>query len=358
MDKSITQNYSYATDEKGILVHVNDAVRGQLYKCPYCSGQMTPHMGKIRKWHFTHKANLDNCSYESYLHKIAKICIKNAFISSSNFNISYDVPVRCNLNCSIMNHSNCYDTQIMQFNLKEYYDTCQEEVKYKNFIADLILSSSTKEIDPILIEIYVSHKSTEEKLTEGVRIIEIEIKSEEDIDDICLNRMIYGERISKFRYLKGERPKNIFYNFKREYLVPPSSFSQKRPYKHILWVKDSGEFQSKQCLCSTPIGNLIPKDAHYIIANLSIDFAWAFIELYKRGVEVKNCLICKYLKRTIFNERVCTLYKKFNLPKCPSTKYAKECEYFRRLQSVSNPYTHYELDGVSMFKYDIVVRKK
>ena len=37
-----------------------------------------------------------------------------------------------------------------------------------------------------------SNKSTEEKLTEGVRIIEIEIKSEEDIDDICCTADICG----------------------------------------------------------------------------------------------------------------------------------------------------------------------
>ena len=34
---------------------------------------MIAKQGKIRQWHFAHKALSPNCSYESYLHSLAKV---------------------------------------------------------------------------------------------------------------------------------------------------------------------------------------------------------------------------------------------------------------------------------------------
>ena len=175
MTPTTKQNYSYAINEDNTLIHVNTAVRGGMYTCPYCGGEMTPHMGKIRKWHFTHKANLQNCNYETYLHKIAKARIKAAFDNNPHFYIQYDVPVHCDkFDCDVADCKECRTIQYMSFDLKKWYDTCEEEVVYKNFRADLLLSSSTtRNRPPILLEIYVSHKSTQEKIGDGVRIIEI-----------------------------------------------------------------------------------------------------------------------------------------------------------------------------------------
>lgn len=93
MTPTTKQNYSYAINEDNTLIHVNTAVRGGMYTCPYCGGEMTPHMGKIRKWHFTHKANLQNCNYETYLHKIAKARIKAAFDNNPHF--IFSMTCRC-----------------------------------------------------------------------------------------------------------------------------------------------------------------------------------------------------------------------------------------------------------------------
>lgn len=81
MNNHTYQNYSYANDQEHNLVHISKAQRGIEYFCPYCHALMTPHMGKIRRWHFTHKANIENCCYESYLHKIAKSRIREAFLT-------------------------------------------------------------------------------------------------------------------------------------------------------------------------------------------------------------------------------------------------------------------------------------
>lgn len=336
----ITQNYSYALDENDNLVHIVTAERGKIYRCPHCGELMTPHMGEIRKWHFTHKANLQNCSYETYLHKIAKARIREAFLSSPQFFISYDVPVYCNRksDCKIYTESRCTDTEIREFDLKKYYDTCEEEVAYKNFRADLMLSGPNREKDPILIEIEVSHKSSQKKREDGVSIIEVKIESEEDIDKICSQKLIEGKRPSDFYYSKDEIPKNKFINFEDKKIPTTPNKLIYKPDVYVLWVKEPGSFFGGKYLCSDNYENSIPRGAYYIISKESVNYSWAMLQIIrKRGINFKNCLICKYMKRNTDNKRLCALYKKFNLPKCPQTKYAIECPYFKMIEVPLEP---------------------
>lgn len=75
------------------------------YFCPICGELMNPHMGKVRRWHFVHK-NAGNCSYESYLHKLAKIKIREAFLTSEHFLLSYNAKAICSLKCPFIGFPN------------------------------------------------------------------------------------------------------------------------------------------------------------------------------------------------------------------------------------------------------------
>ena len=88
MMKNTSQNYSYANNSSGELINICAAYHREKYFCPVCGEPMIPHMGKVRRWHLVHK-NTSNCSYESYIHKLAKIRIRQAFISSEHFLLSY-----------------------------------------------------------------------------------------------------------------------------------------------------------------------------------------------------------------------------------------------------------------------------
>ncbi|MDE6489643.1 MAG: hypothetical protein K2L49_00615, partial [Muribaculaceae bacterium] len=179
-----SQNYSYANNSSGELINVLTAQRREKYFCPICGEPMTPHMGQVRRWHFVHK-NVGNCSYESYLHKLAKIKIREAFLSSDHFLLSYNAQAICSYECPFIDSPKCKGEKPVEFDLRKYYDTCEIEATYHQYRADLLLTSSTNpERDPVLIEIMVTHKCTEDKIRDGVRIIEIQIQSEEDIDNI------------------------------------------------------------------------------------------------------------------------------------------------------------------------------
>ena len=360
MTPTTKQNYSYAINEDNTLIHVNTAVRGGMYTCPYCGGEMTPHMGKIRKWHFTHKANLQNCNYETYLHKIAKARIKAAFDNNPHFYIQYDVPVHCDkFDCDVADCKECRTIQYMSFDLKKWYDTCEEEVVYKNFRADLLLSSSTtRNRPPILLEIYVSHKSTQEKIGDGVRIIEMKINSEEDIEAICNSLQIAGMRTSDMYYFRDEKPNNIFFNFNKAHTMPPQNFESEDEhglfgYKFYLYVLPNCHFKYEQCRCYEDEQTIIPKEADYIICSKKFDFAWGLSQLTKHGRQLKNCLICRFLKRDLYYGRICKLYEEYNLPRQPIVYSADSCPHYS--QENGNIESSFDL---SCAKYKVVIRNK
>lgn len=64
----------------------------------------------------------------------------------------------------------------------------------------------------------------DEKINTGVRIIEIKITSEEDIEDIISNLRIEGERDSDCHRLLKDYPKVVFFNFKSLSCYPPEYF--------------------------------------------------------------------------------------------------------------------------------------
>ncbi len=339
MKGSSSQNYSYALDAGGNLLNVSLADRGKQYFCPQCHALMVPHKGKRRRWHFTHKANIENCNYETYLHKIAKVKIKEAFLNASKFIISYDVPAICSKrdSCKINRGERCVCNGRVEHDIRQFYDRCEEESPYKNFIADLMLTSSTKpEREPILVEIYVSHKSTTQKVTDGVRIVELQIRNEEDIDEIVSSLKIVGDQSSDRYYFRDEKPRNFFFNFKGQVLKDPSYFNEMRPnFIHYLWMYDSGYFKVDNCLCDDDPMKYIPANAHYIIGTEAFSWSWAFLEFIKRGVNVKNCLICKYScnsSMSLIEERICKLYKKLGTPRHPEIRTAKTCQYFKRIK--------------------------
>ena len=81
------QDYSFALDHNQCVINIKDALKGEDFYCPCCGAVMIAKQGKKNRWHFAHKGNLGNCSYETYLHKIAKARIRECFYNSLNFMI-------------------------------------------------------------------------------------------------------------------------------------------------------------------------------------------------------------------------------------------------------------------------------
>ena len=152
--------YQFALDEDGNLISINDITqenrKQHTYKCIACGNELLPRAigSKARRPHFYHK-ELVTCSGETYLHKLTKLSIMEKFFFSDKFEIAYPIETSCNnSNCQLRNrHCKEYNNSYT-IDLKKYYDTCQEEVAIKGFVADLLLTSSQHpELEPILIEV-------------------------------------------------------------------------------------------------------------------------------------------------------------------------------------------------------------
>ena len=335
MAKINTQNYSYANDLNGELINVSNAQRSEQYFCPICGEQMTPHMGKIRRWHFVHK-NVDNCSYESYLHKLAKIKIRKAFLSSVHFILSYNAKAICSCECPFVGFPKCEGEKHVEFDLRKYYDSCKIEASYNLFIADLLLTSSINpKLPPVLIEIMVTHKCSENKINDGVRIIEIPIQCEEEIDEIANSCKLSAIRYNETNcFLPNER-RITLYNFNKVESFDPKddcfdkyedNFNRKDTI--VFYLNKQGYFRSFDCHCYE-VSSKLPKNVHYFITQIATPFKEIFQEFSKRGVKIRNCFLCRFSKQDYYGDRICVLYKKHNLPRKPSPYSATSCIYYR-----------------------------
>lgn len=190
--------YDYAIDKQGLIVHINevDSQDKSQYKCIECNGYMTARTGEINKWHFAHK-NIENCSGEGYLHKLAK---RVFFENKAMQIISYKEFIFPMLNDS-------------KGNLADVFDIWEYEKTIDKYRADILLSSSKHDYK-VMVEIKVTHGSTYEKLSSGIPIIEINIQNQEDIEKLKVGKLTTN---TSYRYRNDSQLNIDTYNVFRDF---------------------------------------------------------------------------------------------------------------------------------------------
>lgn len=354
--------YQYSLDENGELVNIKSLTSENrylhTYRCLGCGNTLLPRaIGSVkRRPHFYHKEQID-CSGETYLHKLGKRIIRERFYNSEHFVISYPVTIACNNTACVLRNERCEERNLAHdIDLKEIYDTCEEEVSINGFVADLLLTSSKKtNIPPILIEICVSHACEVEKRNSGLKIIEIKIKNESDFDKIFSDGVL-KEIVPSWEV----KVSNVeFISFKR-------NFSEQRTVKisrYIFIPQSVAEGYFTQTDCS---------DANYRIRKNSIlelnvvddnpyynhETISALLWLY-RNKGIRRCNICKFYYATMYEEYpICRLSKKYGKPKYPKANYAEQCSSFfmnENMMSVGDGFHCYEVpsnykDGKDEYK--------
>lgn len=332
--------YSYCYDEQDNIVHISNIKpqnkHDHKYKCINCGEEMIANTGEVNRHYFSHAKNT-RCSGESYLHTLAKILIKQKFDEKKSFPIIFNknVPCKEKQKCIFVSGYYCKKEKVsIHSDLKVWegnaiYDTCEEEKNIDNFRPDLILSSSTKpNREKTFIEIYKTHESSELKKSSKYRIIETHpISSEEDIKDIL-----------KYGFIEGVNCE--VYNFNPHL---PEIRLKEMPVERFMLFK-SGKALLTEISCekleikskTNAILELNIKSSGYYIEESKIKmdaFHMGLVYSIKKGLEIKNCMLCKNYKTNNFGGRsVCVLYKKLNLPQYhPEQDYASKCpEYFVR----------------------------
>ena len=170
------------------MVNVDSVPNGKACGCfcTYCGEPLQAKQGAKRKHHFSHLSGTQcEPAYESMLHLLAKEKIQEAFYSKDTFIIEFEYSSFCNIeNCIFEdwrtnerehNHRCCEKT-MKRFDIKQWYDSCEQEITYDNIRRRSDLKFYSKEFPerkPIYIEFCVTHASDEAKLHSGNKIIEI-----------------------------------------------------------------------------------------------------------------------------------------------------------------------------------------
>ena len=295
--------YSYCLNENNELVHISGVtVEDRLhhtYYCLECGQNMVAKIGKIKKPHFAH-AKDTACDGESYLHKLAKRRIREKFMSSENFPITFvrDVPCQDSSQCKIFNEYNCKEYKVpIRSDLKKFkgnivYDTCREEVNVGEFRPDLLLTGPIEKLGVLFIEIFKTHASEEPKLNSEYKIIETtKIKSEEDIDDIINRGFVEGDNCT----IQNIFPKNL----------PIIRLNVERFNRFILFKSGAAKIFYVECgmlkrklkddsLCEMNIGSY-NSDWVVFFNNKRLNLTQkGLVYLRKKGFQFKNCILCKY----------------------------------------------------------------
>ena len=324
--------YKYAFDEIGNIVSIEDFTKESsklhTFKCIVCGGELRPRAigSKHRRAHFYHK-EVVSCNGETYLHKLGKLYIKQHFDNSDKFCISYEVSKTCKEhNCNLRNY-NCHkEHEINQVDLKEFYDTCTIEAPIKGFVADLLLTNSKNpNIPPTLIEICVTHPCEDEKKESELKIIEISIKTEKDIENLFSDGFL-SENLNKRIGNKIE-----FISFKRnieEKLVSPISrfiyypALSPNPFKNNIQCSIANSKIFKESIVELNVVN----NKHYLEDDYIIVYNWL-----ANRIKLKRCNMCKFYYATMYDEYAfCRLSTKYGKPKFPEMEYAEKCNSYRK----------------------------
>jgi hypothetical protein len=204
--------------------------------------------------------------------------------------------------------------------LTQHYDRVEMEGRVGQFVADVLLSSS-RTPHVLLVEIAVSHPCDAAKIADGKRIVEISASSEETVQFLCQPTL---DATSK--HIKT-------HNFSTALHERDSCDGQCEHEVYVFSVYRSG----KAILTHTTAAKAAvePKDSviYQVVRSdameVSLVKAWTFrdqvFKAYSRGVDIKNCLLCRYQGTSEEMGRIFCRTKREHLP----TNSAAECDRYR-----------------------------
>lgn len=202
MTREEFEKVQYAKDIDGNMIHVDDVVKDRTYYCQFCGEAVLARRGRVRVHHFYHKNKTPNCNYETYLHKLAKEKISQWLQEQESILFHLWYPCSKSKECVYAEKSRAEGNKCIKYDttpidIKKYFHFVGIEQPVDSFIADILMTDNKTGRKSLLIEISVCHPNSTEKINSGLRIIEFNIESEEDIDAIVHDNNIFEGKGNK-----------------------------------------------------------------------------------------------------------------------------------------------------------------
>ncbi len=330
--KNNTIKYRYAYDKNEEVVDASLIIKRELYVCISCGNVLIFKKG-TRTPHFAHKNLSEKCSRETYLHKLAKkkfvleynkaLHDKNPFFLEYNSNdICNSLHSKTKLNCNL-------GVRKKRFDLTKRFHIIEEEKRDGVFTPDILLTDGKK--DRIYIEIRVTHKSDEKKISSGIKIIEFNIEEESDCDIFVLQKIpLQHKKIERFNFKENDVVDN-FCNGNcllrhKVFCVYKSGKSICKNFSLSEYADERNKFVYSEILYST---------THKKDPFCSDMFFKKVIESYRNEVPIKNCIFCRYhsVDPNSSGQIFCKFLKKRN-----TSNYAADCNYYKPDSKVLSEY--------------------
>jgi hypothetical protein len=291
--------YAYSPEkELQHIRHVDKSLK-LAYACLNCEGILIPRKGKINAHHFAHKAE-GNCSYETYLHKVAKLkfyyTYKSCLDNKTPFTLTWQEKRTCNACQDIkgVNISCDLEDETKKSDLTKTFDTISIEKKHNGFIADILLES-TKTDKVLFIEFAVTHKCELEKRTSGFPIIEINLTSDDDLQFLESEQpFISLEKTTKYGMPDIHKNNNYISpnKCKKEFEFGVVFKSHKTLFKRYPMWHLTSMIKKEEVIYT----KLEPERDYDYFGEQQETF---LMEALNKGVKVKNCLTCRF---SVYND--------------------------------------------------------
>ncbi len=298
---------------------------GAPYYCFGCGGELIANLPVSKSQYFSHKSS-GNCSFETYLHSLAKKSFlkhyQDALNSNTPFFLEIKRPAKCNRHLQNLGYV-CTTSIIHPFDLTSVYKYVSLEIDHAGFRPDILLTSD--KAPPLFIEIAVTHKCSVEKINSGIRILEIQVKSEEDLSAIEQRRLFADEQ-------------NISsYNFRRKSFSGDACGGKCNVEAHYFFVFKSG----KALISDGNLDKLALKAKHALICkpvvqttSTNISSTEMFLENVRHyffdGIPLKNCIVCKHHRIPDEGSLICG----FKRSRVKTTNDAADCKSFAPFSSL------------------------
>lgn len=294
--------YRYALGSDGRRIHiskVNESNRHNGYRCVSCGCELIPVLGEKKEHHFRHKT--DACSYESYIHKLWKKYVYEQWYRLPHFYVSYVVDRFCDKvsECKLRGSDTkkCENGMFLEtVDLKEKYDTCEEEGVYESFRADLLLTNSyNPDVAPTFLEICYKHPCDEDKQKSGIPIVELKV----DDDNlhwpqtllesgVKINGIVGNQQATIGVSIFGfERKKQIVHNVRRfRVYQDEDGIIHGKDDDTVLSCHNLNEHTQDSIMEIFVRENDVPKDVSL--------FDFGIKAAARHGVKIRHCAICRF----------------------------------------------------------------
>ena len=324
--------YPEAVTAEGRLISAIDIEKengvweGVNFYFPGCEGDEEEKMLFIQRKHkngitkfFRHKRGYigDRNEPDRYLHNYAELRVKQRFddsLTSGEFPVQYYVIEKCpeSSSCKLKRDLKCAGDPkpvLKTVNLRKLYDTCSIEKGADKYIADLLLTNSQDDsIKPMFLEVFVTHKCTEEKIASGYPIIEMKINQKEDADNAIIENS--GDIVDEYLFMQSENRKTmppiVFYGVCRD--VPFNDYKQ---YYNFTLTKHENELIADcRAIPCKEVESFAPENRAFSLSVPAVElkdidiYEMGMAKAQNMGLKVRDCSLCRRYKIPTWQDKL------------------------------------------------------